>query len=1559
GMTFAVRIIPGELKTVQAENPLLFTKGVAIIQKLDFSDIITPGEVRNDLYITLTKGEFERDGKKSQKNVEVKLTVYDQEGKQIKECISIGTTDKAQLSDEYFSSCYYHSNQPKWGETVRVSIPMDVFPGSHVRFDVYHCSRNTSRGKAEKRLCGFSFMRLTDAQQIVIQDASHSLCVYKCEDVGKIRYLKYKSLPFLSDDFNDPRTPAFQHGGKNSSLPYQKTNEQVHVTTKLCSTKFTQTSQLLGILLWKEKSGVIENSLDKLMNLQGLEIMKFLQDILDKIFEMLTEGSSGKCSYCTKVFHALVYILNLLLDSRFENFVPVLDNYLQVRFSFPVVHKYLTMSFAEGIQKAVSGDHFPVAMSLKRVSDPEDEFFRRIQDLFNSFGALLTNRESRLKISQMALLANLHKAFEPLSSVLKKSEIAEFVVQVMTQKHKDMPDDVARNKMEFIKEILNANIFMDQESRQVLLPMCLSQVKWCLVEKNFLQLAASSLGDMLDKLFILKVPGISENPGQGNITPVKQQLADVDEEDQTCSKPSNRKDRQRRKTLTQGILALTLPSAGKTRPPSTNFSNQPVAIATSAFRMPLTDTSAKLVGEMIACMAEMLRLMDERHYISIVQRCKQPNVLRDFLTKVLLTFQELIKEEAFPADWTMMRLVTNHVIFVAVEYFSDTLRSQFLHGERFNEALWNHYFNLSVSFITQPSLQLEVFSSAKRQKVKDRYQDMRILMGQQIQMLWENLGSNRRHFIPSMIGPFLKVTLVPEEELRKATLPIFYDMMECEQRTSGHFLMVENEIIERLDQYITMEGYGDEAYLELFKRTLLDKVQTEPDLKDKGSQFILSVTSLLDRLLDYRSVYDGDENSDKRMHCTFNILNFYKDNNNREEMYVRYIKKLYDLHLSAQNYVEAGLTLKLYAQILQFRDNMRKDELDYPQQAEWERKERVYLQVIDCFDKGKVWEYGIPLCKELAELYERRLDYRKLSNILERQAKFFSNILDGVEVMDDGGGRPTFYPRQEPTYFRVAYYGQSFPPFVRNKAFIYRGDECLKLQDIINHMLQEFPTATIMSTNNPVDEAMKLGQAQHIQICPVKPLGDDRPEFVRCGGNVPAEIKNFYNSNDVDTFQLDRSFHRGEKDKSCEFKTLCTERTIMRTSYRFPGILQWYEVVQTDVIVLSPVYTAIENIRTATQSLQKEVDLCKKNASMDTVKSLSMKLQGMISANVNGGIPKYQEAFFLPDYVFLHPEEADGVSQLKQLITEQVTCLDRGMSLMKQVNKVRGAGLSELLKSLSELLKDLKRTVGLNTHDRLSSAVSTIGGIGRPDSGMGSMFLDTSGVETPGSGSIHSSGSNRSSMLSGDALSQDGDTYDEPPSELKLPTRTGSDPSINKPPDLPQHKGHSGITSSVSTGQLHKPVEPPKITRNDSAPSINSRPKIISRRPTDVSSRSINGEERPALPLKKKPSMEQIPEVVPPLPPRKSSTSTSTSRVSAAVKNFSAHNHSPEPPPVMRKPNITESSSSLNSDSSDSVFDVADPPPIPVRRSKAPSANMPPIPAPRSSQGKDNEHTKM
>lgn len=48
----------------------------------------------------------------------------------------------------------------------------------------------------------------------------------------------------------------------------------------------------------------------------------------------------------------------------------------------------------------------------------------------------------------------------------------------------------------------------------------------------------------------------------------------------------------------------------------------------------------------------------------------------------------------------------------------------------------------------------------------------------------------------------------------------------------------------------------------------------------------------------------------------------------------------------------------------------------------------------------------------------------------------------------------------------------------QNKVFIYRGNECLKLQDIINQLKQEYPMATILQFNNVIDDQKKMGEAQ-------------------------------------------------------------------------------------------------------------------------------------------------------------------------------------------------------------------------------------------------------------------------------------------------------------------------------------------------------------------------------------------------------------------------------------------------------------------------------------------------
>lgn len=196
-----------------------------------------------------------------------------------------------------------------------------------------------------------------------------------------------------------------------------------------------------------------------------------------------------------------------------------------------------------------------------------------------------------------------------------------------------------------------------------------------------------------------------------------------------------------------------------------------------------------------------------------------------------------------------------------------------------------------------------------------------------------------------------------------------------------------------------------------------------PLWKEQGVQFVQSITKLLELLLDYRLVMDGEENRDKRMSCTVNLLKFYKDEINRKEMFIRYIHKLCDLHIPAENFTEAAFTLKLHADLLSWSWNVVPTDGHSPhrEQLEWMKKESLYLTIIDYFDKGKCWEEGLPLIKELGEFYEKRLfDYQKLSSVLKQQARFLDNILTQLRAVSE--------------YFRVGFYGKSFPLFLRVSA---------------------------------------------------------------------------------------------------------------------------------------------------------------------------------------------------------------------------------------------------------------------------------------------------------------------------------------------------------------------------------------------------------------------------------------------------------------------------------------------------------------------------------------------
>ncbi|XP_031345086.1 dedicator of cytokinesis protein 3 isoform X3 [Photinus pyralis] len=1245
GIILSLKLLHGELKQIKEENPLLF-KNMSLTNKLGFPDVIMPGDVRNDLYILLEKGEFERGGKSTGKNIEVTILVLDSEKNIVKNCL--WGASGLEGTTEYNSMIIYHHNSPSWAENVRLTLPIDKFAGAHIRLEYRHCS---TREKNDKKLFGFSFIRLMDKEGAAVLDGQHELYIYKCEDADKLLNCGYLSFPYWSKDCE---------GNHDAIGTFSRSHKEVVVVkTLLCSTKLTQNVDLLSLLRWKSHPERIQESLQRVLRLGDEELVKFLQDVLDALFALFSTEDGNSTQHSGLVFHVLVSIFSLLDESKFQHFKPVLDAYIKEHFAAALVYKGLLTSVQHCADWVLSTDkQEPIQKCFKSLEyifkliiqsrmlfsratggQYEDSFRRDLQSVFSALNNMMGIATSVIIPTQVALLLSISAVYELLIDVLPIMEVTKWAVLLLDSLPRELPAQLVQAKLMAIKNLVTSKIFQEDDSRNMLLANACKHLRYHLVHRDELRLCTEILGEILG--FLCKQKKHCEEQGKIN-------NCIHHDVDTLCINTFD--------VLIQTVLAII-------------------------------DKNITVIGQLVACLIGCLQLFDEFHYKrlweTLMGSSHDRKPLKDFLMRAFLVFRQLVKQEVYPPDWLVIKMVANNVMLKALQELAQPLAFKFLDTRTgyFDKELWTSYFNLAVDYLTQQSLQLEQFSEVKREKIIEKYGDMRVLMGFQILSMWSQLGEHKLHFIPSMVGPFLEVTLVPEIELRKATLHIFFDMMECEQKVRGNFRQVESELIDKLDILIS-ENKGDDEYRRLFNTmehlsaVLLDRVQSEdPAWKDSGAAFISSVTRLLERLLDYRSVIQGDENRDKRMSCTFNLLNFYKNEFNRKEMYLRYIYKLHDLHMSADNFTEAGFTMMLYADQLSWTSNTLVVDSNYAGYRECEVKEKLYHLIISHFDRGKCWEKGIPLLKELANLYETQLfNYKALSDILKYQAKFYDNILTQL--------------RPEPEYFRVGFYGLSFPLFVRNKQFIYRGLEYERIGAFTQRLQTEFPSAHILTKNTPPDDTIINSEGQFIQISNVKPIPEPNP--IVLASDIPEKISRFYHYNDVRRFQCDRPVNKGIVDKDNEIKTLWIERTILEIESLLPGILRCFEVVTRHTEEIAPVQYACETM----ESVEKEVRHLIVVYTAEPKRNLNpftMRLQGIIDANVQGGISKYQQAFFTQEFTKLFPEHMTHVYRLKNLIFDAMQVLACGLELH---GKLAPSGVQPLHQRLLERFAQLRHSLG-------------------------------------------------------------------------------------------------------------------------------------------------------------------------------------------------------------------------------------------------------------------------
>uniref|UniRef100_A0AAR2LQ32 Dedicator of cytokinesis 3 n=1 Tax=Pygocentrus nattereri TaxID=42514 RepID=A0AAR2LQ32_PYGNA len=1195
GLIVSLQLFRGDLDTLRRENHVMFSRGVTLTRKLGFPDVILPGDSRNDLYLMLERGDFERGGKSVQKNIEVTVYVLYADGETLKDCIHVGCGEPS--VSEHCSFVLYHNNSPRWSESLKLSIPIERFRGSHLRFEFRHCS---TKDKGEKKLFGFSFTPLMREDGTTLLDECHELYVYKCdENTTFSNQGLYLSMPCCKADLNScPAIPA--------SFPFQRSNkESFCISTLLASTKLTQNVDLLTLLKWKANPERVLDILGRLRVISGEEIVKFLQDVLDTLFSLLDDNID---KYGPLVFQSLVFIINLLRDSRYYHFRPVMDAYIHNQFAGALAYKELIRClkwYMDRSAEVVRQDHIQDAMraleylfkfivqsralySRATCGLEEEQFRASIQELFHSIRFLLSldgrNAET-LVCTQAALLNSFPDIFDELLQMFTVQEVAELVRGTLAS----MPGtvDIGQSmdvvKLQSISRTVDSRLFYFPESRSILLPVVLHHIHLHLRQQRELLLCAGILSS------IFSILNTSSSCVQEEVEMMVESLLDV---------------------LLQTLLSI--------------MSKSQAVENSRSQRCP--QCTAEITGEYVSCLLSLLKLMSELHFHHLLNNFHSKDELKEFLLKIFCVFRNLMKLGVFPRDWSIMRLLTICII------------KNNINVQGFLNVVWNSFFSLAVLFISQPSLQLESLSQVKRKRILDKYGDLRVQMAYELYSMWQKLGDNKPHFTPGMMGPFLGVTLVPQAEVRNIMIPIFHDMMDWEQRKNGNFKQVEAELMDKLD--IMTDQY---IYI-----LLLEKMEQET-WRETGVSFITSVTRLIERLLDYRDSVRGEETESKKLGA--NIMNFYKCEITKEDMYIRYIHKLCDLHLQMHNYTEAAFTLLLYWELLQWSEQPLRDLMQYPAQSQWQRKETLSRKILHYFNKGKCWEYGISLCRELALQYEMLYDYHSLSWIRKMEASFYDNIIE--------------QQRLEPEFFRMGFYGRKFPFFLRNKEFVCRGYDYERLEDFQQRMLTEFPQAIALQHPNLPDDSIQQSDAQYIQVYAVTPVSElsDGPMMDR----VPERIKSFYRINNVSRFHYDRPFHKGPKDRENEFRSLWIERTTLVLCRPLPGISRWFDVERREVVEVSPLENAIYVVENKNQELRTLISQYQQRHHHGNINLLSMCLNGVIDAAVNGGIARYQEAFFDKDYISSHPEEMERITQLKELMQEQVHILGVGLAVHEKL----------------------------------------------------------------------------------------------------------------------------------------------------------------------------------------------------------------------------------------------------------------------------------------------------
>ena len=1139
--------------------------GIATTSKMGFSG--APTKPRSDIYVTIDEAFLPRHALLSRSsgsatplssslqgsNLQITLEARRANGDRIEGCIFPSSNADGESSWESTAA----ERGEVWNQTLRLSIPPSEVPGSHLVMVV---------SDAPNQPFAICYMPLWD-QQAFMRDGHHSLLLYKYDEstsspkgnaTGKGGYLNLNWNSRGKDDVS-----------KDEAVTGPIATLRLH--TYLCSTRFSQDKVLLGLLRWKEQPpGDVQELLKRLVFVPEIEVVKLLNDVFDSIFGILVEHT-GNDDYEDLIFSALVTVLGIVHDRRF-NLGPLVDQYAENKFNYPFATPCLVRSFTRLLAKPSDPDTsrklratFKVVRHILKfithargqqkakeagigITSTSPGFTRHLRSIFKALDGLMRNTAPILVGSQTLAVQHFHTWLPELTGLLSTEEILHIAIDFMDS------CSLVKGKLVLYKLVLIINyskleLFSHSEQKAAL---SANTVRWIAPHwgktaevteqwREQVRLCCSILATQVDGL----------GPEIPDYIP---KIIDSYLELQAAPKVP--------KTRLSLLFPITYP-----------FPSKPIS-GTSEFDEVLVELSAILSAISTLPNGMQLELAEDE--------------MATLLEDTLHVHLSILQCEAFPADWLSVHIYHHKSTMKTLEYLAGILLDSFLphpdDAENYNTELWKVFFTVLLKLVGSDALALETFPEQKRRAVWKIAGDVRENGAELLRRTWEaigwetsaderqryaltKMGGYQVQYVPVLVGPIIELCLSVHEGLRRVAVEVLQTMIVSEWTLSEDLSVIQTEMIDCLDQLFKSKPLTESILQKLFINELLGLFEPLALVKDDllyGAlkELIATIDEFLDLLVAVHST-DVTGQASHMIH-RLRLMEFLRDMQ-KEEIFIRYVHQLAQLQADARNPTEAGLALRLHADLYEWDPTKIVPPLAdpvFPAQSQFDRKERIYFDIIKHFEDGEAWSSALAAYQELQFQYQDNVfDFPKLARTQRAIATIYETIAKSDKLV--------------PKYFRVTYKGMGFPPSLRDKEFVFEGSPTERTTAFTDRMQEQHPSAQIITTGGDVEDV----EGQFLQISALSPHRDlEHHVFQRA--RVPQVVRDYLLSAHPQVFSV-----TSKRNTSGPVAEHSAEKVIYATAEPFPTILRRSEIVTIDRLKLNAVQTALERIIRKTQEM--------------------------------------------------------------------------------------------------------------------------------------------------------------------------------------------------------------------------------------------------------------------------------------------------------------------------------------------------------------------------------------